>query len=129
MGAYFKKKGNTMEKDFRRWIYHATEEPKIINNSEFEEYEKEGWADTPAKFVKMDEVGIDADDPAMVQQFGEAVEGVKNSLNGALNLEAMNKDELEAYAMEHYGVELDKRKNNKKLLKQVKELINGATLQ
>jgi hypothetical protein len=116
-------------KDSKRWIYHATEEPKIINDSEFEEYEKEGWADTPAKFVNIKDAGIDVDNPDQVQQFGEAIEGVKNSLNGALNINNMDKKDLELYAREHYDVELDRRKSLKKLRNQVKELINGATLQ
>jgi hypothetical protein len=116
------------KKIYRTWIYHETEEPKIINDSEFEEYEKEGWADSPAKFVNIKEAGIDVDDPDKVQQFGEAIEGVKNSLNGALNVDTMDKDELEAYAREHYGEELDKRKSLKKLLKKVKQMIYGSTV-
>ncbi len=117
------------DKVFKTWIYHATEQPKIIDSNEFEAYEKEGWADTPAKFVNIKEAGIDPDNQEQVQQFGEAIEGVKDSLNGALNVDNMDKDELEAYAREHYGVELDKRRSRKKLLKQVKELIHGETLQ
>lgn len=114
---------------YRRWIYHATEESKIINSNEFESYKKEGWADTPAAFVNIKDAGIDPDNQEQVQQFGEAIEGVKDSLNGALNVDNMDKDGLEAYAREHYGVELDKRRSRKKLLKQVKELIHGETLQ
>lgn len=118
-----------MENDRKRWIYHTTEEPKVINDSEFEEYKKEGWADTPAAFVNIEEAGIDVDDPEQVQQFGEAIEGVKDSLNGALNVDKMDKDQLEAYARDHYGQELDKRKSKKKLLQRVKEMIYGETLQ
>ena len=117
------------KKIFKRWIYHATEEPKIINSDEFESYKEKGWADTPAAFVNIKESGIDVDDPEKVQQFGEAIEGVKDSLNGALNLDNMTKRELEAYARKHYGQELDRRKSKPKLIKQVKELIHGATLQ
>lgn len=115
---------------FRRWIYHATEEPKIINSDEFESYESEGWADSPARFLNLEDVGIDKEktdagdeqETAKAQQALDAVEGVVQSINGALNLELMNKEELEDYAREHFGVELDRRKRIKTLLKQVKEL-------
>lgn len=117
------------KKIYKTWIYHATEEPKIINSDEFETYQKEGWADTPAAFVNIKEAGIDVDDPVKVQQFGDAISGVKDSLNGALNLDNMTKKELEAYAREHYSQELDRRKSKAKLIKQVKEMIHGATLQ
>ncbi len=111
----------------RRWIYHKTEEPKIIENEEFESYEKEGWKDSPAYFIKLPDVGVDPDDAMAVQQFGEAVEGVKDSLNGALNIDDMDKHELEEYAREHFGCELDKRQKLKTLVKQVQLLIDGPT--
>ena len=117
------------EKIYKTWVYHATEEPKIIDSDEFESYKKEGWADTPAAFVNIEEAGIDVDNPEQVQQFGEAIDGVKDSLNGALNLELMTKKELEAYAREHYGQELDRRKTKAKLVEQVKEMIHGETIQ
>lgn len=41
-------------------------------------------------------------------------------------IEEMNKDELEAYAREKFGKELDKRKNLDNLLKEVKKLEDGA---
>jgi hypothetical protein len=110
---------------FRTWIYHETEEPKIIDSDDFEKYQKEGWEDTPAKFIKLDDFGVDPDDHIAVQQLGDAVEGVSKSLNGALNIYKMDKDELEDYAREHYGTELDKRQKLKTLRKQVQVLIDG----
>ena len=117
-------------KDFKRWIYHETKQPKIINDSEYEDHKALGWADSPARFLKLESVGIDnekveAKDPgetAKAQQALEAVEGVVQSLNNALNIDTMNKNQLEAYIQEHYGVDLDKRKSLKKLRKQAKEL-------
>jgi len=111
----------------KRWIYHETEKPFIIEDEEFEEYEKKGWKDSPAYFIKLPDVGIDPDDAMKVQDFGDAVEGVVNSLNGALNIGEMEKDELETYAREHYGCELDKRQKLKTLRKQVQKLIDGPT--
>lgn len=114
----------------KRWIYHETEEPKIIENEEYEAYHAEGWEDTPAKFIHLkNDFDVDSDDEMKVQQVGEAIEGVVNSLNGALNLDDMDKDDLENYAQEHFGVDIDKRKSLKKLKKEVKALIAGPTIQ
>ena len=111
----------------RRWIYHETKEAFTIEDEEFESYEKEGWKDSPAYFIKLPDVGVDPDDPMAVQQFGEAVEGVKNSLNGALNVDKMDKFKLEEYAREHFGTELDRRQKIKTLREQVKALISGES--
>ena len=122
-----------MSKDFKQWIYHETKQPRIINNSEFEEYEAEEWADSPAQFLKLESVGIDKelidkkdpDETAKAQQALEAVEGVVQSLNNQLNIDVMNKNQLEAYILEHYSIDLDKRKSLKQLRKQAKQ-ISGA---
>lgn len=39
-----------------------------------------------------------------------------------VDLSSMNKDELETYAKEKYGVDLDKRKSKKKLIEQIESL-------
>ena len=114
-----------MSKSFKRWIYHAELEPKIIDSSEFDEYEKEGWADTPAKFAKIKDFGIDENDPAAVQVLGEALQGINDRLNGELNIDVMKKRELEDYAREHFNVELDCRRSLKALRKEVKELLGN----
>jgi hypothetical protein len=122
-----------MSDDFKRWIYSATKAPKVINDSEFEQYEAKGWADSPAKFLKLEDVGIDqekikagnVEEASKAQQAFDAVEGVKESLNGALNLNKMNKNELEAYAKEHFGVDLDKRKKPNVLIKQIRALMES----
>ncbi len=33
-----------------QWIYHRTEEPKIIDSDDLAGYAEEGWATTPAAF-------------------------------------------------------------------------------
>lgn len=114
-----------MSKSFKRWIYHAELEPKIINSEEFEAYEKEGWADTPAKFAKISDFGVDEKDPAAVQVLGESIEGVKNRLNGELNIDTMKKPELEEFAKEHFNVDLDRRRSVKALRLEVKELLGN----
>jgi len=121
-----------MAKDFKRWIYHESKPPKIINDSELSEYGDE-WRDSPAAFLKLEAVGIDndkveagdQDETAKAQQALEAVEGVVQSLNNQLNIDIMNKNQLEAYIHEHYGIDLDKRKTLKRLRIQAKEITEG----
>ena len=50
------------------------------------------------------------------------VEGIAKSLNKALNIDKMNKQELEDYAKEHYGVDIDRRRSVKALRKVVQAL-------
>lgn len=115
------------------WIYHETEAPKVINSADYEEHKEDGWRDTPAAFLKIEAVGLsqekidagDEEENAKAQQVFDAVEGVKESINGALNLDDMNKDEIASYALEHHGLELSKRKSLKNLRKIVREHING----
>lgn len=110
-------------KEPKTWIYHKTEAPKIVYEHEAQKYYDKGWADSPAKFLKLEEQGIDPDDPIQVQQIGEAIEGVKKSLNGALNLDDMTKKELVNYAEEHYGAALDRKDYKSTLIKEVQTLI------
>jgi hypothetical protein len=122
-----------MSKDFKCWVYHETKKPKVIKSSELETFFALGWADSPAQFLKLEAVGIDKDkidagdesEKAKAQQALEAVEGVVQSLNNQLNIDSMNKNQLEAYIKEHYDIDLDKRKTLKALKKQAKE-ISGA---
>jgi hypothetical protein len=122
-----------MAEEYKTWIYHATKEPKIINKSEFETMSAHGWADSPARFLKLESVGIsqekisngDLQEAAKAQQALESVEGVKDYLNGALNLSKMNKEELETYAQYHFGVDLDRRLKPNTMIKQIKELMDS----
>ena len=122
-----------MSTDFKRWIYSETKDPRIINNSEFEKFEALGWADSPAQFLKLKSVGIDQkkiddgdeEEAAKAQQVFDTVEGVKESLNGALNLDKMNKQELEDYAKEHFGVDLDRRMKPDKMVKKIRALMES----
>lgn len=120
-------------KNFKMWIYHESEKPKIISSEQLEDFIALGWADSPAQFIKLENFGIDKDktdklDPdecAKAQQSLEAVDGVVRSLNGALNIDSMTKRELESYAFEHFSVELDRRKKLKDLQAQVRSIIEG----
>ena len=114
-----------MAKSFKQWVYHKTKQPKIIDSSDFETQKALGWSDTPADFITISDFGIDGNDPSQVQVLGEAIQGVKNAANGALNIDTMKKKELEDYALEHFGFDLDKRRSVKVLREEVKELIKG----
>ena len=68
---------------------------------------------------------VEAKDPsetAKAQQALEAVEGVVQNLNNALNIDTMKKNQWETYIQEHYNIDLDKRKTLKKLRKQAKQI-------
>jgi hypothetical protein len=110
-------------KDNKRWVYHSELAPKIILDSQFDEHEADGWADSPAKFAKIVDFGVDEDNEKQVQALGEAIEGVKNAANGALNIETMTKQQLEDYTKIHFDVDIDRRKTLKVLRKQVNELV------
>jgi len=107
------------------WVYHETEEPKIVEADEAQAYYDDGWKDSPRLFVKTTDFGVAADDQIAVQQLGEAIEGVAESLNGALNIGEMSKGELEEYAQDHFGKDIDKRKGISKLRNEVQGMIDG----
>ena len=107
---------------FKQWIYHATKKPKVISSDEFEVLKQSGWADSPAQFVKLADFNIDPEDKSAVHQFGETIEGVKNAVNGALNIGKMGKDELVSYAKEFFAIDIDKTKTIKTLRDEVKEM-------
>lgn len=110
---------------FKTWIYHETEDPKIILSDEREAYKADGWSDTPATFIKTTDFGVDPEDSLAVQNLGESIEGVKNAANGAINIDIMDKKQLEKYAKLNFDVDIDRRKGVKTLRKEVKELIGA----
>ncbi len=112
-----------MAKTFKQWIYHKSEKPKVIDSIDFEEQKALGWSDTPADFITISDFGVDGNDPSQVQVLGEAIQGVRDAANGALNIDTMTKKALEDYAQTHFNVELDRRRSVKKLREEVKELI------
>lgn len=112
-------------KTFKTWIYHPDHEPKIIDSDQFEEYEDKGWFDSPARFIKTTDFGIEPDDVMAVQALGESIQGVADSLNAQLNLEDMRPKDLKDYALEHHGMTI--KGNREKLLKQVRALNDNSS--
>jgi hypothetical protein len=103
------------------WIYHATEEPRIIDADDKEQYYLNGWADSPAKFVKTTDFGIDPNDAAGVQLLGETMAGIDDRLNGELNLDEMDRTELEEYALRHLDMTFHGRTKPPTMRKKIKE--------
>ena len=77
----------------KRWIYHETEKPKIIDSDKYESFYDDGWRDSPACFIKVADFDVDPDDDVAVQNLGDTVQGVVDALNGALNLDEMPVEE------------------------------------
>jgi len=107
------------------WIYSKDNTPIIIEDEDFESYEGDGWYDSPLKFIKISDHGIDVEDPTAVQNFGEAIEGVKNSMNCSLNIDDMDKYELIEFAAVHHGCELDSYRRENTLRNQTYALVYG----
>jgi len=101
---------------FRMWVYHETKEPMIINSDELEVYLNKGWAETPAQFIKLEDLGLNKDkieepeEQAKAQQAYDAVDGVARSINNALNIDVMGKDELKDYISTHFNKELKSKR-------------------
>lgn len=108
---------------FKMWVYHKTEDPKIISSDEQEAAMADGWSDSPASFININDFGIDPEDEVAVQGLGDTIEGVKNAANGAININIMDKKQLEQYAYKNFSVDLDRRKGVKTLRKEVKALL------
>ncbi len=117
----------------KTWIYHETEQPKIIDQKEYNSYKEDGWLDSPAPFLSYEDIGLDSDkikdkdedELAKASLSFDAVEGLVDLSNGQLNLEEMSKNELETYARKHLDTELDKRRSKKRLIAEIRELLDG----
>jgi hypothetical protein len=80
----------------RVWIYHKTEEPRVVTVTEAREYYNKGWADTPAAFLEKDsEKGTEK--PALTPEVEATIDVVRAAINGALNLDNMTKAQLIDY--------------------------------
>jgi len=112
-----------MSNKSKQWIYHKEEKPMVIEASEFEKYKTGGWSDTPATFIKLADFGVDPNDNQQVQALGEAISGVNESINGALNIDLMTKDEVFDYALTHFKVEISKRNTLEVMRDKAKSLV------
>ena len=81
------------------WVYHESKNPKIVEADEAQSYYDDGWKDSPISFVKTTDFDVDPKDSISVQQLGEAIEGVKDMANDALNIKNMSAKELSEFAL------------------------------
>jgi hypothetical protein len=104
------------------WIYHETEDPKIVDAEEAESYYKEGWADSPAKWLNLSDC-LDMENETEVQIVGEVMQETADRANDLLNVKKAQRKDLLVMA-ERYGVDA-KGLNVKPLRAAVTEAING----
>jgi TRAP-type C4-dicarboxylate transport system substrate-binding protein len=112
-----------MSKTYKQWIYHATEEPKVIDSDDFPKHESDGWKDSPATFTKIEVFGVDPEDTTKVHALGEAIEGVKERLNGELNIDIMTRSQCREYAKEHFNIDLNSKASIADLREEVRSLL------
>lgn len=98
-------------------------EAKMVYSEEVEKHLKEGWKDSPAAFFSMVDHNLNHGNEALVQAVGESIEGVKNMVNGSLNLDLMSPDELVEYADTNFGKSYSKKIGKKKLISKIRTLI------
>lgn len=86
----------------RTWVYHASEDPRIIPLKDVEKVKSEGWETAPT--IRFKDFDCDPqEDITKAQQVVETVKGVTESLNGALNLRHMKVNELKTYSQKHFN--------------------------
>ena len=107
------------------WVYHETEQPKIIKADEFDKHLTDGWDDNPARFVKFEDIGIsrekikedDIQEKIKAQQAVQCVSEIAKYMNSVINLDYMNKNELIEFADYQFDLKL-KRQHSLKLMRE-----------
>jgi hypothetical protein len=115
------------------WIYHKTEQPRIINQSDYPSHKESGWLDSPASFLNQADFGIDREkmldgdsqEALKAQQVFDSINGVKDYCNGVLNLDSMTKKQLFDFAKKHLKIELNLNATKAKLLEKIRGKIGG----
>jgi hypothetical protein len=108
------------------WVYHPTEGRRVVTVGEARKLCAEGWFDNPGKFTKVSALGLKDPTDAELQDVADAIQGIVDHLNGALNLHRMTKMQLSEYAAYHFGIELDRRKALAALRAEVKTMTEGT---
>lgn len=110
-----------MSKIYKTWMYSATEEPVIINSDEIDKYLKDGWEQTPAKFVSLSAMEIDTDNMLEVNAVGELIYLAADIENQALNLDTMKRMDIKKWAFEHFKIDLKIEKKSRMIDKFFKQ--------
>lgn len=111
------------KKGQRCYIFNKDEDPKVISCIDLEGYLDQGYEPTPLKFLKLKDHGIDSKNQIQIQELGSAINGVTQSINGALNLHLMTRKELYKYCKEHFGVKLKRTDLKPVILAQAQSLV------
>jgi hypothetical protein len=117
----------------KSWIYHKTEQPKIIEESDYPEYEKDGWRDSPASFLLQSDFGIDREkmidgdvqESMKAQQVYDAINGVRDYCNDVINLDFFTKKRLAEFAKKHLQTELNLNATKPTLLEKIRSKLGG----
>ena len=104
----------------RAYLYHKTKEPQIFLVSDIEDMKEQGWNISPVPFIKTTDFGVDPKDQEKVQMMGESILGVRDFINGELNLDLMTMKELKAYAKAHFDFKLYKLRNKQSVIQAIR---------
>lgn len=110
------------------YVYHASEPPKIINQSELADYIAEGWDDNPSPFVKYEEVGLDRqkitdgdiEEKMKAEQVLVTIAEIAKFCNDCINLDYMRRSELEEFAEKHCNTILRRSWTLKKMREKIR---------
>ena len=104
------------------WVYHETEEPKIVDEKEAKELYKKGWADSPAQWLDLSKQ-VDMTNRTEVQMVGEVIQETVDRANDAIAVKKAKRKGLEKLA-NTYGIGVIDQSTSQ-LRKEVAEAIDG----
>ena len=114
----------------RTWVYHKTEQPKIVYEEDAQIWYDQGWEDSPAKFLDIDKMADDLTPGEPEEAKVEArlalkntIDGIDAALEGELNLEIMTKGQLVQYGNQHLGLRLSFGQTKKKMIERIRAKI------
>jgi hypothetical protein len=101
----------------------------MVRLDEVDSYIEDGWLDTPDKWGKEGVEPVDGwvkgDSGPVVEKVAVTADTEPETPIDDCSLEDMTKNELEMYAKEVFGVDLDRRKSKANLIKEIEALENG----
>ena len=106
----------------RQYLYKEGCEPIIVDGRAKKSKLNEGWYESPVSFIKTTDFNCDPDDKIKVQQLCESIEGIKDCLNGMLNLSKMKLSELRDFAYRHYDESMIDIRTKKNAIIRINEL-------
>lgn len=113
------------------YVYKAPQEPRIIKREDLEDYRADGWHDTPAPFLKYEDIGLDREkidegdvnERIKADQILQQVADISRYLNDVINLDYMKKSQLIDFAALHLEIDLKKSLTKKQMLNKIRSKI------